>query len=103
MSQRTRRTAASTAQAAIKRSTSTTTDIAFSSTARRRALTKNVSYAEVPAGVDDPEASDRSSDVEQEQTVPLETPLDDEGDAEDDEDVVMEDVNGELHRFEVEC
>jgi len=90
-STRTRRTAAATAQAAIKRST--TQDVASSSTPRRRALAKSVSYAEIPAGIDDPLASDRSSDAGHVEAEGLDTPMEEE-DAEEDEDVAAEDLNG---------
>jgi hypothetical protein len=92
-STRTRRTAAATAQAAIKRST--TQDVASSSTPRRRALAKSVSYAEIPAGIDDPMASDRSSDAENVDVEAAGTPLE-EDDAEEDEDAAVEDVNGKI-------
>lgn len=90
-STRTRRTAAATAQAAIKRST--TQDVASSSTPRRRALAKSVSYAEIPAGIDDPMVSDKSSDAGHVEPEVLDMPVE-EDDAEEDEDVAAEDVNG---------
>jgi hypothetical protein len=96
-STRTRRSAASTAQATISRSVPEAT---ASSTPRRRALAKSVSYAEVPVGTDDLEASEHSSDVEAQDSDPMnlqpaEAEVEDE-DAEGEDDVlIMEDGNGE--------
>lgn len=94
-STRTRRSAASSAEAAIRRSIP---EPSASSTPRRRALAKSVSYAEVPIGTDDPEPSIHSSDGEGQDTDPMNLqPADaeaDDEDAEGEDDVVMEDGNG---------
>jgi hypothetical protein len=94
-STRTRRSAASSAEAAIRRSIP---EPSASSTPRRRALAKSVSYAEVPIGTDDPEPSEHSSDGEGQDTDPMNLqPADaeaDDEDAEGEDDIVMEDGNG---------
>lgn len=98
-STRTRRSAASSAEAAIRRSIP---EPSASSTPRRRALAKSVSYAEVPIGTDDPEPSEHSSDGEGQDTDPMNLqPADaeaDDEDAEGEDDVVMEDGNGKCRR-----
>lgn len=98
-STRTRRSAASSAEAAIRRSIP---EPSASSTPRRRALAKSVSYAEVPIGTDDPELSEHSSDGEGQDTDPMNLqPADaeaDDEDAEGEDDVVMEDGNGKCRR-----
>lgn len=91
-STRTRRSAASTAQAAIRRSIPEPTS---SSTPRRRALAKSVSYAEVPVGTDDPEPSEHSSDGEHRESDAIDVQAVEDEDAEGEDDVVMEDGNGQ--------
>jgi hypothetical protein len=99
-STRTRRSAASSAEAAIRRSIP---EPSASSTPRRRALAKSVSYAEVPIGTDDPEPSEHSSDGEGQDTDPMNLqPADaeaDDEDAEGEDDIVMEDGNGKCRNI----
>jgi hypothetical protein len=85
-STRTRRSAAAAASAAISASSQPIDLPTISTTSRRRALAKKVSYAEIPVETDDLEGSS-DEDVKAEDLIDVEDP-------QEDEDVIMKDAAG---------